>query len=70
MRREVWQPNCLTCPKCGHRTEGFWRFDGIVLAERCSRCRWQINFQPKPRKVQYGTAPEGGDENEQQADAV
>jgi len=46
------------CPVCGNEIETF--VDTIRdenLAERCTRCKWQINFNPKIKKVLYGTKP-------------
>ena len=45
------------CPKCGVEVEYF--DDGEeILAERCSLCRWQINMNPQPHRVSFGTNPE------------
>ena len=45
------------CPSCGGLTEEA-RVEGgkhvYIAAERCPRCRWQMNLIEKPRLVLYG----------------
>ena len=50
-----WQPSEDTCPTCGKETERYVTHD-IGQAERCTNCKWQINFNPTTHKVPYGTA--------------
>ncbi len=47
-----------TCPRGNHSTQvAIYEHDGIEyrLAERCTYCQWQINFEPNPHKVVYGS---------------
>lgn len=47
------------CPRCKKPTEEFIEFDtennGMMMAERCPRCHWEIDVRNEPRKVPYGT---------------
>ena len=42
-----------TCPKCEHFTEVF-QDEKYRHAERCTHCKWQVNFSPEVKRVPYG----------------
>ena len=44
-----------TCPKCNNIIESAIDNDAMEGAERCTYCKWQINFEPNTHRVRYGT---------------
>lgn len=43
------------CDECNQITELYVDEDDYALAERCPRCRWQINFGDEIKRVLYGS---------------
>ena len=50
----MWKRSDENCPGCKNPTQIFIHGD-YSCGERCSNCKWQINFHPIVRRVRYGS---------------
>ncbi len=54
MTRLAWHTTHTLCPHCGGMTEEA-ESRGLVIAERCPRCKWEVGMQPKPAPRLFGS---------------
>lgn len=50
----VWEDEDGSCMYCDGETQVAVDAEAC-LAERCPSCKWQINFEPLPHRVEFGT---------------
>ena len=60
MTEDRWYTADDDCPRCGGLMEQYCDDQDLVLAERCTKCKWQVNFDrdEEGRKVRYGAPVE------------
>jgi len=54
-----WELGENLCPRCGDTTEEMHDSDELMVGERCTRCRWEIDLSGNsPRRVRYRESAE------------